>query len=146
MSIVSQRERWNVIAWGIAFEGSIMLSAKLSPSVKITNTERDVIDTWQIMVSKQLSCNPYVKVGAIYPCSKIEGSKPRWDWRVQSLADCEFILKGILPYLPSARKRKVAELLLQFCTRRHGARYQPEEYALQREICALNAKGDKNVE
>jgi len=140
-------ERWRLIAWSLTFEGSFILSARLSPTIKLTNTEKDVIDKWHAFVSatyqKIKGYHLNVKLGNIYACSDIQGSKPRWDWRIQSLGECKFILENILPYIPSARKRKVAELLLKFCSRAYGSHYKPEEYELQRQICALNAKGDK---
>lgn len=139
-------ERWRLIAWSLAFEGSFILSARLSPTIKLTNTEEDVIMRWKNLVTETYNQTKHAErpyFGSIYKCSNIPGSKKRWDWRIQSLGECKFMLENTLPYIPSARKRKVAELLLQFCSRAYGSHYTPSEYELQRQIVALNAKGDK---
>lgn len=44
-------ERWRLISGGITFEGSMMLKASLQPEIKLTNTEMDVLTSWQDVCS-----------------------------------------------------------------------------------------------
>ncbi|MDI9578962.1 MAG: hypothetical protein QM398_12625 [Thermoproteota archaeon] len=76
-----------------------MLKASLQPEIKLTNTEMDVLTSWQAICSDAFNDElygsaqkHYTEFGRICKCADTPGSKPKWDWKVTSLNECRFIL------------------------------------------------------
>ena len=106
-----------------------------SPKTSVTNT-----NTTLLYWLKQET-----GIGVVTPQSKVEGCKPRWEWRLNADEMREFLV-CIEPFL--LIKKQQAVLLLEYLPFNFkGQRQVPDEISIQREciyqeLAALNARGD----
>ena len=114
---MQQKMRGQILAWTIAWEGSIMLTRiqakkQITPRycvvVAVSNTKKHLLD----------------KLQEIAQCGHVQKGRKRrketysqdWIWVVTKREDLKEFLSLILPYLPA--KKEQAEIALQFVTRR----------------------------
>jgi len=128
----------HVVAWSIAWEGSISLhkrskGTRLQTKIWISNTEKELLDKFLDII----------KVGVIkHNRNATKNHKALWEWRVTSQSNCSFILRSILEYLPSSRKKQIAELVLKFIKIRTEANpYSEKEWKIFEKVRQLNRRG-----
>jgi dCMP deaminase len=114
---------WKLVAWSIAFEGSIGLGKgnqrkdtddniyhAYNVFVNLSNTSKELLDAFSNEVGFG---NVY-----LHDAHKNNKWKPIYHWVVNSYSDCKFVCEHILPYLPY--KKEQAELMVKYCERRLG--------------------------
>jgi len=106
-------EEKKIIAWSICWEGSIGIYANHKqpnspyPKIDIGNTDFNLLKEFQSIV----------RLGNISNRNKskiIPNAKPQRGWQLKSTKAIYYLLKSILPYIPSQRKYKEANLVIEF--------------------------------
>lgn len=150
--IPKEEERWKLLAWAIAWEGSICLHKGRNsenrnlvwycPSVNLNNTDSNLLSQFVQLAN----CGNVSFFGRRNP-----RHKNQYRWALTSMGAVKSFLLNILPYLPT--KRKQAELVIEFCTLRlnnhkHGLKgmkglhtREPREEEIFQELRELNKKG-----
>jgi len=133
------------IAWFLAGEGTITLGnirrgngqRMIYPRIRIVNNDKHLLEK----IKKMCGC------GAISTTHK-ERKLPLYQWEVHSQKRVKPFLEELLPYLPSERHKKLAELVIKFCISREsrvkGHGYTEHELHLLEMIRELNGRGDKD--
>ena len=131
-----------LIAWSIAWEGSIALHTnratptRIIPKIYIRNTELELLQKFHELVG-----------GSIYLARDQipeRNFNRLWELRISGSRAVGSLLSQILPYIPSRKKEKIAKLVLQFCEIRTYCKYnQPytkKEFQIQKEVKELNVR------
>ena len=148
--IIDKIGKWELLAWSIAWEGSISLGKShrkkggfyLCPMIMVVNSNLELL--------RRLA--DIIEFGNIYQQRrrKLTISKffrrPMHQWHVHKLGHLAIILKEIIPLLPS--KEKQSKLLLEYVQLRmkhkgHGrnAPYGKRELEIYEEMKILNRRG-----
>ena len=135
-----------IIAYSISWEGLLTLGKKRderqkSIFINVANTEKSLMENFMKIV----------RCGRLWVKNPPEGKNflPVYIWSIHSIKLTKHILSQILPYMPSERKRKVSELILEYCNIRikshenkkdlHSYNQREEEIFLR--IKQLNSAG-----
>lgn len=133
-----------IIAWSIAWDGAIGIGrTRRQPRIGITSIEFELLEQLHKIVKLgNISRKPYKPHGL--------GKEPTKKWYVTSYRECLFLLQNIKPYIPSYRKRKIAQLTIEFIKSRltkHDNNLPLEhdirELEIAKEVQKLNKKGKK---
>jgi len=132
-----------VLAWSLAWEGSIGVRRQKDPTAKlgwflrprfdIYNTDRELLEKFREFIGGY---------GRIF--IQRYNDKPLWKpcyrWTIQRQDECLELLKEIIDLLPS--KRRQAELLLEFLELRKAKKpYSDREIQIAEELHKLNKRG-----
>jgi hypothetical protein len=102
------------IAWAAGLfegEGSIYLTSRdLLPRLRISMTDKDVLDRFCAAVSAGSVAGPYAGNGSKTPT----GRKLMYVWQANGIADCSRILDAFWPYLGERRRAKANELTFRY--------------------------------
>jgi len=111
-----------IIAYSIAWEGSIQLEKeedkgymanfRYKPRISLLNTEYDLLENFYKIVKLG-------KIGKEKPPTS-ERSKPSKTWQINTMQECLFLSNEIHRFIPSKRKKRIAELLIKFLVERIG--------------------------
>ena len=101
--------KWEILAWSIAWEGCISLAQKRKSytlCVVIGNTEIELLEKMKSIIG----------IGAIFPTNaKHSKGKPSFNWVIAKIKECYFVLNNIKPFMVSKRKKKIIDLALEYC-------------------------------
>jgi len=105
-----------IIAWALSTDGCIGMSREsrayknstpyLRPRLSFDNKDLSLVSKFHRIVR-------YGRVS-----SYRQGDKRMWKWICNSYREIELILENILPFIPAQRKKKEAEILLDFIKKR----------------------------
>ena len=102
------------IAWAAGLfegEGSIGLTARdLLPRLRISMTDRDVLDRFCTAVTAGSVSGPYAGNGSKTPT----GRKPMYVWQANGIVDVSRILDAFWPYLGERRRAKANEITFRY--------------------------------
>jgi len=138
------QEGKKILAWSISWDGTIGIGrTRRKPRIGITSTEFELLEQlYEIAKLGHISKRPYKPHGV--------GKQPTKKWYVTSYREVLFMLQNIEPYIPSYRKRKIAQLTIEFTKsrlRKHENNlplsHDERELEIARLVQKLNKKGRK---
>jgi len=133
-----------ILAWSISWDGAIGIGiTRRTPRIGITSIEFELLEQIrEIAKFGNISKKPYKPHGF--------GKNPTKKWYVTSYREALFMLQNIELYIPSHRKRKIAQLTIEYIKsrlRKHDnglpLDYDERELEIIRRVEKLNAKGKR---
>lgn len=137
-----------IAAYSIVWEGCLSLSLahhrrdnrvfpELIPSISIVGTSKELLDSFCSLIGygkvrREKRKNPSTNQKEVH-CWVVTGGMPKIK------AFCE----EIIPFLPA--KRRQAELLIEYCSRKRFSRYDEKDYRIYAEMRELNRRGLSDV-